>query len=365
MFLDILGLILLGLVALVVYAACQTHEISQTINVDHNWFDLCFTTKNWFDSLCKKQHLHEALEKLGLLKTTFKKDDDAPPTPPAPPTASGSSDFAKNLQFSFADRLPEQKPASSKRHWPYSYDEEEYGNASKKINAVWQPTQSPSLNPASSRSRSRSPLRRHVLEKTIPGPFKEHLKKCKEQGLNPDAEPFKPSYYQGASNFSGIDTVDDNIRPKKTFKPFKDDGRNNKNKIWLTRSEEIRLAELFSIPSRLVTYLASLSKEEQISLMQNVCSATSAKQSLLDKKSTQDQTKVAPKKTPLKFNMAAAKDHPRPVLSGSPNEGDDPASSSVTFSDLTVPQRRNLLNTALKNLEENGVHICSIETSFT
>jgi hypothetical protein len=58
--------------------------------------------------------------------------------------------------------------------------------------------------------------------------------------------------------------------------------------------------------------------------------------------------------------MAAPKDHPRPVLSGSPNESDKPASSSITFSDLTRPQRRNLLNTALMNLEENGVLVCSI-----
>ena len=117
MFLDILGIVLLGFLSLLVYVALHTLEVTHSLSVDHSWFELCFTTKNWLDSLCKKKQedLQTSLKKLGFM-INKKKEDQPPPT---------SKDGATGpLDPDWCPSFPESPNRKVQKVYPYSYDED-------------------------------------------------------------------------------------------------------------------------------------------------------------------------------------------------------------------------------------------------
>ena len=117
MFLDILGIVLLGFLSLLVYVALHTLEVTHSLSVDHSWFELCFTTKNWLDSLCKKKQedLQTSLKKLGFM-INKNKVDQPPPT---------SKDGATGpLDPDWCPSFPENPNRKVQKVYPYSYDED-------------------------------------------------------------------------------------------------------------------------------------------------------------------------------------------------------------------------------------------------
>lgn len=117
MFLDILGIVLLGFLSLLVYVALHTLEVTHSLSVDHSWFELCFTTKNWLDSLCKKKQedLQTSLKKLGFMIN--KKSEDQPP----PTSKDGTTG---PLDPKWCPSFPESPNRKVQKVYPYSYDED-------------------------------------------------------------------------------------------------------------------------------------------------------------------------------------------------------------------------------------------------
>ena len=166
MFLDILGIVLLGFLSLLVYVALHTLEVTHSLSVDHSWFELCFTTKNWLDSLCKKKQedLQTSLKKLGFM-INKNKEDQPPPT---------SKDGATGpLDPDWCPSFPENPNRKVQKVYPYSYDEDTVDAAIKNPPGFEPPSRGVSSN-----------LRLYSQSATFHQPAPSNL--------NPGASSFEP-----------------------------------------------------------------------------------------------------------------------------------------------------------------------------